>query len=195
MGIYTGNGVKRFGTEGADSFFGGSLDDLLVGYGGNDSLYGSDGDDKLDGGEGNDYLSGGNDDDFLSGGDGQDTLLGGYSQDTLVGGLGSDILTGGAGSDKFVFHRLDAGSVDMITDFRLDSTGILRGKQYIIPGDRIEITRELFGATSTSQFSYDTGTGQLFFDASPLDAINPIHFATLQNIPSGFTVDKYIVLV
>lgn len=195
MGIYTGNGVKRFGTAAADSFYGQSLDDLLVGYGGNDTLVGFDGNDKLDGGEGNDYLSGGDDDDFLGGGDGQDTLLGGYGRDTLIGGLGSDILTGNGGKDTFVFHRLDAGAVDIITDFRLDSTGILRGKEYIIPGDRIEITKTGFGATSTSQFSYNAGTGQLFFDASPLDAINSIHFATLQNPPAGFTVDKYIVLV
>jgi Ca2+-binding RTX toxin-like protein len=195
MGVYTGNGVKRFGTAGADSFYGGSLDDLLVGYGGDDSLYGSSGDDKLDGGEGNDYLSGGNDDDFLGGGDGQDTLLGGSGRDTLIGGLGSDTLTGGASADTFVFHRLEPGSVDVITDFKLDSTGILRGREFLIPGDRIEVTKELFGATSTSQFSYNASTGQLFFDASPLDAINPIHFVTLQNLPSGFTVDKYIVLV
>lgn len=194
MGIYTGNGVKRFGTAGADSFYGGSLDDLLVGYGGNDTLYGGDGDDKLDGGEGNDFLSGGDDADLLSGGDGQDTLRGGYGSDTLVGGLGSDILTGDSGSDTFVFHRLDAGVVDVITDFRLNSRGFLRGREYLIPGDRIEISREGFGATSISQFSYNASTGQLFFDASPLDAINPIHFATLQNNPANFALADYVVL-
>lgn len=194
MGIHRANGVRRFGTAGDDLFYGGSLDDVLVGYGGNDALYGSNGNDKLDGGEGNDHLFGGEGDDSLVGGNGNDTILGGNGSDKIVGGLGSDTLTGGSGQDNFVFHQLDGTNVDIITDFKLDSMSTWNGRPAIILGDRIEIRASGFGATSISQFSYNSSTGQLFFDASSSDTIAPVNFLTLQNKPSGFTT-SYITLV
>ena len=120
---------RIYGLGGADTLFGGPLNDLLDGGDGNDqvwdqsggndtliggqgndslSTYTSSGNDSLDGGDGNDSLYGGKgddtllgalDDDLLSGYEGNDSLLGGDGNDTLYGGEGNDLLDGGAGND------------------------------------------------------------------------------------------------
>ncbi len=101
-------GQSLTGTQGADRFDGGWLDDTLLGGAGNDILYGSMGNDHLAGGDGDDLLDGDrvgarpgsytpwaaerSGDDVLDGGAGNDTLLSSWGKDTLLGGLGEDLL-------------------------------------------------------------------------------------------------------
>lgn len=105
------------GSEGADTFAGSVLSDLIFGNDGNDTvtggagsdmLFGGQGDDDLDGGdsadllfgeEGSDLLSGAAGNDFLAGGDGDDTIYGGEGDDKILGNFGADLLDGGAGND------------------------------------------------------------------------------------------------
>lgn len=157
-------------------------DDLVNGRDGNDSINGGVGNDTMLGDIGNDFLLGGMNNDVLSGNDGIDTLLGedgndilngGVGNDLLIGGNGLDTLVGGLGADRFKFFSPSEG-VDAIGDFNR------------VEGDKIEIAAS-FGATSFSQFSYDSATGGLFFDASPSDLISPIRLATLTNKPAGFS--------
>ena len=103
--LYGGNDRNNriYGLGGADTLFGGSLNDLLDGGDGNDTLYDqTTGNDSLLGGLGNDYLSSyqstGND--SLDGGDGNDSLFGGLGNDTLVGGLADDLMDGLEGNDS-----------------------------------------------------------------------------------------------
>jgi Ca2+-binding RTX toxin-like protein len=117
------------------------------------------------------------------GSSGNDTLIGDSGDNTLIGGNGNDTLTGGAGADKFVFNFLPEG-IDAITDFRY------------IDGDKIQISTLGFGASSTSQFTYNNGTGALFFDSSSSDSIAPVQFASLQtNLGVGFIPSLDIILV
>lgn len=123
---------------------------------------------------GNDVLTASNMWSFVFGGNGNDTITGGTGNDTLVGGLGADTLTGGLGADKFVFNSLSEG-IDVIKDFSWQQ------------GDKIQILGSSFGATSTSQFSFDQNTGGLFFNAQ--------QFATLENKPAGFLTNADIQIV
>ncbi|WP_238178401.1 calcium-binding protein [Calothrix sp. 336/3] len=173
-----------YGFSGNDSIWGGKGRDNLYGLSGNDKIYGEDGEDTIDGGEGNDYLDGGNDDDNIFGWNGNDTLIGGNGNDELYGEGGNDILiggenydtlTGGAGADKFVFKSLSEG-IDTITDFKYQE------------GDKIEINKVGFGATSTSEFSYNNTSGALSFKGNT--------FAYLQSgLGAGFLPNLDIQLV
>ncbi|HEY9623268.1 MAG TPA: calcium-binding protein [Crinalium sp.] len=119
----------------------------------------------LYGGGGNDTLKGSIYDDILSGSSGNDVL---------IGGNGSDSLTGGTGADKFRFNYKTEG-IDLIKDFNRSES------------DKIQIVKSSFGATSLSQFSYNSTTGALFFGSTQL--------ATLENKPSGFSVQSDVVLI
>ncbi|NJO41205.1 MAG: calcium-binding protein [Cyanobacteria bacterium RU_5_0] len=173
----TGGGwssFDRFPRQVADVNGDGKAD--IVGFGQNATfvaLAGVDGDDFLDGGEGNDTLEGVH---------GNDTLIGGSDNDLLTGGAGNDLLTGGAGADKFRFSSKSEG-IDLIRDFNRSQ------------GDKIEIVRSSFGATSLNQFTYNSNTGALFFDASPSDNIGPLRLATIENRPAGFSPQLDLVLV
>lgn len=180
-----------YGTSSGDHIYAYSGDDYVFGDDGNDYIFGDDGNDKLDGWNGNDYLSGsyGNDtllgyngNDTLYGDDGNDNLYGEAGNDKLYGGYGQDTLSGGAGADSFVFNYQDE-SIDVITDFQWTE------------GDKIQIGQYSFGASSLSQFSYDSSSGALFFDASLFDSIYPVQFATIENKPSGFSAGLDIALV
>ncbi len=165
-------------------------DDLVNGRAGNDTIYGGVGNDTMLGDIGNDSLAGFVGNDVLYGNDGIDTLLGedgndilngGSSNDLLIGGNGIDTLVGGLGTDKFKFFSLGEG-VDVIGDFNR------------VEGDKIEIAAS-FGAISLNQFSYDSATGGLFFDASPADVIAPVRLATLSNKPVGFSTQLDLEIV
>jgi Ca2+-binding RTX toxin-like protein len=117
----------------------------------------------------------------LSGQDGDDLLNGRGGNDILVGGAGKDTLYGDLGTDKFRFEFQSEG-IDLIRDFNRSQ------------GDKIEIVKSSFGATSLSQFSYNSSTGALSFDASPTDNIGPIQIATLTNKPTGFSIQSDVVL-
>lgn len=152
----------------------GVIDDITDVIEGNDTLIGTSRNDILEGGPGNDYLDG------LGG---NDALNGGTGNDTLVGSLGNDTLTGGANADTFVFDYLLEG-IDVINDFRY------------FEGDKIQISQIGFGASSTSQFTYNRQTGGLFFDASLFDFVAPVQFASLEpNVSSGFIPGLDITLV
>ncbi|MFN6540651.1 MAG: FG-GAP-like repeat-containing protein [Nostoc sp. EkiNYC01] len=167
---------------GNDQVNGRGGDDVINGGAGNDTLLGDIGNDNLNGSTGNDVLYGNDGNDSLLGGDGNDILTGGIGNDILTGGIGNDTLLGGAGADRFRFSSKSEG-IDIIKDFQ-------RGE-----GDKIEIIKSSFGATSFNQFSYNSNTGGLFFDASRTDNIGPVQLATIENKPAGFSVQQDIVLV
>jgi Ca2+-binding RTX toxin-like protein len=156
--LFTGDsyGNNVTGTEFSDILKGGDGADILNGGWGNDTISGDGGFDTLFGGAGNDSLLGGLDNDYLSGGDGNDRLYGESGDDTLVGG---------AGADTFGFYSLPSTKegIDTIADFTVSD------------GDKIEISMSGFGASSTNQFSYNSGA--LYFAGT--------QFATLQS-GSGF---------
>jgi Ca2+-binding RTX toxin-like protein len=189
----TGNGLKNYilGNAVGNYIFAEDGDDLVNGRGGDDYIHGGVGNDTLYGDADQDYLYGATGDDLFYGGDGNDTLLGDagndffYGQagdDILLGGNGNDTLYGGVGADKFRFD-LPSDGIDIIKDFNSSE------------GDRIEIFNLSFGATSLSQFSYNSNTGALSFDASPLDNVGPLQLATLANKPVGFSIQSSLFLV
>ena len=171
--IGTKIGEPLNGTINNDLILGYDGDDILNGGNGNDFLDGGDGNDSLDGGDGNDFLYGGNGNDTLSGGLGNDFFVGGNGNDTLFGGLGNDTLFGGNDADVFVFNSLSEG-IDIIGDFNFGQ------------GDRIQVSKGGFGASSLNQFGYDSITGGLFFQGN--------QFATVQS-PINFAISSSIVLV
>jgi Ca2+-binding RTX toxin-like protein len=148
----------------------------VIGSGFADSITGNSAGNFLDGGAGNDTINGGDGNDTLMGGGGNDILTGGTGNDLLMGGGGNDILTGGAGNDRFRFLSL-SDRVDVIKDFSFSSSN----------RDFIEISAAGFGASSLSQFSYNSFTGALAFLG--------IQFATIENKPLGFAVGLDVVLV
>lgn len=99
-----------------DVLVGGSIDNVINGFGGNDRLFG---------------------------GGGHDEINGGFGDDRITGGTGWDTLTGGVGRDTFVFAKHDSGpnflQADIITDFnaaegdkiQLGNNHFSSGHQYI----------------------------------------------------------------
>ncbi|MGF2035390.1 MAG: matrixin family metalloprotease [Nostoc sp. CmiVER01] len=195
------------GGAGNDNLSGLGGNDTLIGGDGNDTLNGGAGSDNLDGGLGEDtgdysnatqginvtlggsgfatndgfgtrdkltgidHIIGSQYNDTIVGDAGwNNTLRGGAGNDDLSGLGGNDTLTGGAGADRFLFDSVSEG-IDTITDFSHSS----RDKIFI---------RSTFGATSTSQFSYNNTTGALSF--------NSTQFATL-NTNSGFITAQDII--
>ncbi|NJL64051.1 MAG: calcium-binding protein [Methylacidiphilales bacterium] len=122
----------------------------------------------ITGNGGKNILEGLSGNDTLKGNSGDDTLLGGDGNDFIFGGKGADSLTGGFGADTFVFESFSEG-IDTIADFNYSE------------GDKIQISKVGFGATSTNQFSYNSSTGALLFDASSSDGIAAVQFATLSS--------------
>jgi Ca2+-binding RTX toxin-like protein len=201
---------KLYGGEGVDTLTGGDGNDILDGGSGGDTLEGGFGNDIYIVDNVNDkiidspqtgietvkasvdwILGAGLDNLILenggysgTGNDLNNTITGNYSNNILDGGIGNDILigkdgndtlTGGFGADTFVFESLQGG-IDQITDFNYSE------------GDKIQISKVGFGATSTSQFAYDNNSGALTFNGS--------QFATLQaNLGSGFIPSSDINLV
>ncbi|WP_275666041.1 retention module-containing protein [Vibrio sp. Isolate23] len=106
-------------------------------------LLGSDEGIELQAGSGDDRIEGGTGNDTLIGGAGDDALLGGAGDDILDGGLGSDILTGGTGEDTFIWHEIDDGATDTITDFS------------IAEGDQIDL-REVLPELKQANVDMDT---------------------------------------
>ncbi|WP_413173282.1 calcium-binding protein [Anabaena azotica] len=157
-----------------NTIIGNSGNNLLYGYGGNDTIYGRDGDDSIYAGPGGGYIYGENGNDQLLGGDDIDTLFGGAGDDLLLGNGGNDVLYGGAGADYFYFIYLSAG-IDIIMDFESSEK------------DKILIDQVGFGASSLSQFTYDSSTGDLFFKST--------QFATIVNNPLGFNILSDLVLL
>jgi Ca2+-binding RTX toxin-like protein len=106
---------------------------------------------------------------------------GGTAQGDGTVDTSNDILTGGAGKNIFTFYKLGEG-VDRITDFTVQSASPSLS-------DQIRVDKVGFGATSTSQFSYNSTNGALSF--------NNQQFAILANFSTltGFNVNSHLVLV
>ena len=162
------------GGSGNDYLNGGKDNDNLYGHSGNDYMYGDQGNDYMSGGSGNDYMSGGSGNDYMYGGSGNDYMSGGSGNDKIVGGYGYDVLYGGSGADKFVFNNKYEG-IDTIKDFQWTE------------GDKIQVSKSGFGASSTSEFYYSSSTGSLSFKG--------YQFATIANKPAGFNVHYDIDIV
>jgi Ca2+-binding RTX toxin-like protein len=174
--------INGMGNDLNNCILGNAAGNVLNANGGNDQVNGRGGNDIINGRMGNDVLLGdvGNDspsfffnNDILYGNEGNDYLTGGNHNDLLRGGLGNDTLVGGLGADQFVFYSQLEG-IDVIKDFNRTE------------GDKMEIASS-FGATSLNQFSYNSSTGALFFDASPSDNLAAVQLATIENKPAGFS--------
>ena len=119
---------------------------------------------------------------MIRGGPGNDNLRGWQGSDRIIGDAGNDILIGrDGGADRFIFHYPNEG-IDEIRGF--DSP----------LGDRIEVWKVGFGATSLSQFSLVNNT--VYFDAKPNDAIAPVAFVRFEvyESPIPFVISRDIIL-
>ncbi|CAH0244973.1 Bifunctional hemolysin/adenylate cyclase [Pseudomonas sp. Bi70] len=147
-------------TDGADTLFGYSTDDLISGGAGNDILIGN---------QGKDHLSGGN---------GNDRLEGGEGNDTLDGGAGNDYLTGGEGSDTYVFGR--GYGHDLINNFdrSAGSEDVIQLAADVLPAD-VRLTRLQNKLILSIQGSDDTLTVEHYFESDATDGyqIDRIVFA------------------
>ena len=123
--------------------------------------------------------------DNIAGRLGDDTIFGGNGNDFINGNAGNDLLIGNAGLDQFMFtDALGAGNVDHIFDFtavddtiRLDdavfshiATGFLAASGFAVGA----------AATLASQrIIYNSGTGQIFYDADGVGGAAQVLFATV----------------
>jgi Ca2+-binding RTX toxin-like protein len=165
-----------WGNQGSDNMRGGGGRDLLIGGHGHDILHGDDGDDRLEGRNDNDKLFGGKGNDALFGGTGNDMLFGGNGNDYLCAGSGNDVLIGGAGRDTFVFRpELGvAASTSTYTDFTIGQDK-LKIEDYLLPKDfsksaiGVEADGDLFIATA--------GGHRLVFESLDSNDINGLYNA------------------
>jgi serralysin len=153
----------------------------------------------VSGADGNDILYGSNSGETLKGDGGDDLIDGSGGNDTLYGGYGADTLRGGAGNDIFAYNNANEGG-DHISDFasgdllQLSSSafsGLTAGMNLGTAGRFVSNTTG--NATSVlSQLIYNTGTGQLFWDANGTGAGGSQLLATFDNkaalSASSFTV-------
>lgn len=182
--------------------------DQVIAQNGRDEVYGLFGDDLLQGGAGNDTLYGGSNNnpslhipsivsylndgqDILQGEAGNDQLYGESGDDILDGGSGFDLLNGGLGNDIFRFNFIsERGIFNTENEFLLDEQGnklVDRITDFATNIDKIQISRSGFGADSLSPFTYNSSNGELLF--------NSLHFLTLDNRPTDFSIARDIVLV
>ncbi|OIQ26537.1 retention module-containing protein [uncultured Vibrio sp.] len=126
-------------------------------------------------GIGNDRLEGGSGNNDLQGGEGNDTLVGGDGNDVIDGGAGYDVLTGGTGMDTFVWHDIDNGAVDKITDFHVDE------------GDKIDL-REVLPELRMEDVNMDTLLGHVEASIEGNDVELHIH-------PNGVGTEDQTILV
>lgn len=136
--------------------------------------------------------------DLLRGDAAANGLDGGSGSDRIEGRAGADTLIGGAGLDMFAYGSISEGG-DLIGDF-------------VSGEDRIEISASGFGgglaaggsvtlvagtapsaAGGAGQFLYDTGSGNLFWDADGDGAAAALLLATLHGAPSLAQDDFLIV--
>ena len=128
--------------------------------------------------------------DTILAGSGNDTVFGQAADDQIHGETGNDVLTGGGGNDTFYFDTAlgVSANVDTITDFNANT------------GDKIALDQTIFtmltvasplasanfvanaggvAADANDYVLYDTGTGNLYYDADGSGAGAKLLFATL----------------
>ena len=114
-------------------------------------------------------------------------ITGNAGNNVLNGGTGADTLTGSGGADAFVFNTTPgAGNVDRITDFNVVDD-IIRLENAIFTGlANGVLTAAAFVANATGlagdasdRIIYETGTGNLFFDADGTGVGARVQFAVL----------------
>jgi Ca2+-binding RTX toxin-like protein len=140
----------------------------------------------------------------LTGSSSSQYLLGNQGANVLDGKGGADILIGYGGADSFAFttsigSNFGNGNLDVIADFQ---AGV----------DKIQLDDAIFagiggpGALAAGVFVvgtsagdaddrliYNSGTGQLFYDANGSAAGGAIHFATLQGAPTLTASDFQVI--
>lgn len=139
-------------TDGDDTYYGDSWDELVNGSVGNDWIAGD---------AGNDTLFGGSGDDFVAGDDGNDVMYGGTGDDTLQGWWGDDVYAFAAGDGADVIWDYDG--IDTI----VFAEGVAAGEG---------VYSRTFGDLVVSYGSGDTVTVQYFF-TDPQLMIENISFA------------------
>lgn len=128
----------------------------------------------------------------LIGNDAANTITGNGGNDLLDGGLGNDALTGGAGADSFLFStRLGVTNIDQIKDFKvIDDTIVLDRAIFsaLSAGqlDQASFVKGSQALDSSDHILYDSGTGQLLYDADGVGGGTAVVFAT---VTKGLQID------
>ena len=184
---------------------------FMLGFLGDDTLIGGAADDNLEGdGDWSDHeptQQGGSD--LISGGGGDDHLRGWAGSDTLIGGPGNDELDGDeqfAFTDVFVFDQpAGAANADVVMDFgyegvrdelHLDNTAMssLGAAGRFSAGDaRFAANASGTAMDGSDRVVYNTGTGQLWYDADGSDSGVAQLVATLQGAPSLLATDIVVI--
>ena len=150
---------------------------------------------------GDDTLNGYNGVDTIDGLAGNDTIDGRAGDDTLTGGDGNDTLTGGDGNDIFVFDApLDASlNVDAILDFNhADDTISLDIAIFSALGAGALSADQFVAGTQANdaddRIIYDSGSGQVWYDADGTGSGAAVLFATLSNKPTDLDHTDFVVI-
>ncbi|MBP0496121.1 calcium-binding protein, partial [Pararoseomonas indoligenes] len=174
----------------------------LRGNGEDNLVHGSNGADHVLGMGGNDRLNGNGGADLLEGGDGNDVLRGGDGNDTLIGGLGADRMFGEAGADVFRFGSL-AEKGDVIEGFVSGQdvievsaghfggglrAGMLRAGQFTA-----NTTGHASSPAGVGQFTYETDTGRLWWDADGAGGQAGTVLVTLSGHPAFAASDIHLI--
>jgi serralysin len=120
----------------------------------------------------------------------------------LIGGLGNDSLMGGSGLDQFIFNAaLGSGNVVVISDYSsADDTILLDDAIFAAigpAGTDLAAAAFAIGSAATSsahRIIYNSGTGQLFYDADGSGAGAAVHWATLTGAPLGIANTEFLIV-
>lgn len=123
---------------------------------------------------------------MLEGQNGDDRLFGDTGNDQLFGGAGSDTLTGGVGLDSFVFGSTNDGA-EVISDFSIeDDTFVFVAANFADIPNLGLVSSQMFtvgsnATTSAHRLIYNSGNGELFYDADGLGGIDQVKLAQLDS--------------
>ncbi len=93
---------------------------------------------------------------------------------------GRDVLTGGSGRDVFVFDASPAGSVDRIADFSVADDRIQLDRSVFGGfGSGVKLTMGTMAGSGSAEVLYNSGTGELSYDADGLGGGAAVKFAVL----------------